>query len=531
MLTELHIEDLGVIASLDLVLGRGYTAFTGETGAGKTMLVEAISLLVGGRADATMVRAGAGEARVEGRFVDGDDEVVLARVIPIDGRSRAYVNGRLATVATLAEHGARLVDIHGQHAHQGLLGVAAQRDALDRAAGVDLEPLRQARAHLTEIDAALAALGGDARMRAREIDLLEFQCAELDAAAVQGPDEDRELEAVEDLLSGAQAHREAGAQAAARLGDDDGVVDGVNAALAALAQRRPFAALAERLHSTAVDLADIAAELRDLTEGIDDDPDRLAEITERRQLLRNLRRKYGDTLDEVVAFHSAAHERLSELRGYEQAVARLEHERAAATLDERAAAAEIGRCRREAAGALATRVQTVLRMLAMPHAEVVVAVSDIDPGDEVTFLLSANPGSPPLPLTKVASGGELARTMLALRLVLTDAPPTLVFDEVDAGIGGAVATAVGSALASLADEHQVVIVTHLAQVAALADHQVQVAKHVIKGNTVATALPLSADARVEEIARMLSGSPDSVAAREHAAELLATGPSSDRQDA
>ena len=525
MLTELHIEDLGVIASLDLVIGAGFTAFTGETGAGKTMLVEAISLLVGGRADAAMVRSGAGEARVEGRFVDGDDEIVLARVIPVEGRSRAYVNGRLATVATLAEHGSRLVDIHGQHAHQGLLGGAAQREALDRFAGTDEGPLRAARARLTEIDATLAALGGDARTRAREIDLLEFQCGELDGAALTGPEEDRDLEALEDLLSGAQAHREAGGRAARCLNDDDGVLDVVNGALAALAGRAPYAELAERLRALSLELTDIGGELRDLAESIDDDPQRLGEVTERRQLLRNLRRKYGDTLDDVLAFHVAASTRLAELRGYEQSVIGLELERSSAMDDERAAAAVVGATRRAASGELASRVQSVLRTLAMPNAELRVHVAAEDPGDEVSFLLSANPGTPPLALTRVASGGELARTMLALRLVLTDAPPTLVFDEVDAGIGGVVASAVGRSLAALADQHQVVVVTHLAQVAALADHQVQVAKSVSKGITVATATPLAATDRVEEIARMLSGSPDSSTARGHAAELLDTRPS------
>jgi DNA repair protein RecN (Recombination protein N) len=508
MLTELHIEDLGVIASLDLVLADGYTAFTGETGAGKTMLVEAISLLIGGRADTAMVRSGSSEARVEGRFVDGDDEVVLARVIPVDGRSRAYVNGRLATVSTLAEYGAGLIDIHGQHAHQGLLGVSAQREALDRFAGVDLGPLHEARATVAEIDAALSALGGDERTRAREIDLLEFQCAELDGADLAGPDEDQQLARLEDLLSGAQAHREAGAQAVACLSDDDGALDVVNAAVGALAARAPFSDLGDRLRSLAVDLADVAAELRDRTESIDDDPARLAEVTERRQLLRNLRRKYGDTLADVLMFRDSVRERLAELHGYEAAVARLETERATAIESRRIASADVGRCRRAA--------------LAMPHAEVVVSVSDVDPGDEVVFMLSANPGSSPLPLTKVASGGELARTMLALRLVLSDAPSTLVFDEVDAGIGGAAASAIGRALASLASGHQVVVVTHLAQVAALADHQVQVSKRVERGITFADASALSDEERIEEIARMLSGSPDSTAARSHAAELLAS---------
>lgn len=531
MLTELHIEDLGVIASLDLVLASGFTAFTGETGAGKTMLVEAISLLVGGRADTTMVRSGAAEARVEGRFVVGEDEIVLARVIPVEGRSRAYVNGRLATVATLADHGARLVDIHGQHAQQGLTGVAAQRDALDAFACTDLGPLRRLRARLTEIDAGLAALGGDARARAREIDLLEFQLAELDTAAIVGPDEDRELALVEDLLSGAQAHREAGSRASGLLNDDDGALDMVNAALAALDHRSPLADLAERLKNAAVDLADIAGEIRDRADSIDDDPDRLGEVTERRQLLRNLRRKYGDTLADVIEFHTITAERLTELRGYDEAVERLELDRLGAAAAEAEAARTVGSCRRAAAARLAASVQAVLRTLAMPHAEVVVSVSDVDPGDEVVLMLSANPGSAPLPLNKVASGGELARTMLALRLVLTDAPPTLVFDEVDAGIGGAVATTVGGALAALAGDHQVVVVTHLAQVAALADRQVHVTKAVVNAVTVASACTLDAGQRVEEIARMLSGAPESSAAREHAAELLAAEMPVHRQDA
>ncbi|HEY7626020.1 MAG TPA: AAA family ATPase, partial [Ilumatobacteraceae bacterium] len=210
MLLELHIESMGVIDTLDLVLQRGLTAFTGETGAGKTMLVEAINLLVGGRADPSLVRPGAAEARVEGRFVVGDDEYVVARVIPSDGRSRAYINGRLATAANLSELGARTVDLHGQHAHQSLLSAAAQRDALDHFANSDLAPLRAARARLTEIDATLATLGGDQRARAREIDLLQFQVAELASAAIVDADEDERLTAEEDALADAAAHRQAG---------------------------------------------------------------------------------------------------------------------------------------------------------------------------------------------------------------------------------------------------------------------------------------------------------------------------------
>lgn len=534
MLIELRIEDLGVISSLGLVFGSGLTVFTGETGAGKTMLIDAINLLVGGRADATMVRSGATEARVEGRFDDGDDEYVLARVIPVVGRSRAYVNGRLATVSGLAELGSRLVDIHGQHAHQTLLGSATQRDALDRFGAIDLTPLRAARAKLTEIAAAMAALGGDLRTRAREIDLLRFQLDELVTADLGDAQEDAELERLEAVFSGAQAHREAAAVAVAALvgtpidrADDSigagGALDSINAALVALGTRRVFADVAERLRSLAVEVGDVISDLRDRIESIDDDPARLAVVVERRHLLRTLRRKYGETLADVIEFREQAAERLSELEGYDVAVERLERERDAALEAQRSAAAVVGAGRRRVAGSLAADVQARLRELAMPRAEVVITVGDDDPGDDVTFLLAANPGSPPLPLTRVASGGELARTMLALRLVLTERPSTLVFDEVDAGIGGAAATAVGKSLAALGTRHQVFVVTHLAQVAALAQTHVNVAKEVLGERTIASATVLGDEERIAEIARMLSGLPDSTSAREHALELLSSG--------
>lgn len=529
MLTELHIEDLGVIATLDLVLGEGLTALTGETGAGKTMLVEAINLLVGGRADTTIVRPGAAEARVEGRFVlDSDDEsaghdagteFVLARVIPVEGRSRAYVNGRLATVATLAEIGARLVDLHGQHAHQSLLGAATQRAALDHFGSIDLTPLREARARLTEIDASLAALGGDVRTRAREIDLIRFQVGEIGAAALERDDEEAELDELEDLLAGAVAHRESAQTALAVLHDDDGVLDALGAAISALGARPPFADIEERLRNSAAELTDVAAELRDRADGIDEDPQRLIEVRERRQMLRDLRRKYGDTLGEVIEFHASITDRLAELESYDARAEELEHERTAALRAEKAAAATVGKQRRASAPQLAAAVQANLRELAMPNADIEVSVGD-DPGDDVTFLLAANPGSPPLPLNKVASGGELARSMLALRLVLSEEPSTLVFDEVDAGVGGSAAVAIGQALAKLGEQHQVLVVTHLPQVAACASTQIVVTKHVHLNVTTATATPVAGDERVEEVARMLSGMHASKSAREHAMELL-----------
>ncbi|MEO5724970.1 MAG: AAA family ATPase, partial [Ilumatobacteraceae bacterium] len=424
MLHELHIESMGVIDTLGLVFGSGLTALTGETGAGKTMLIEAVNLLVGGRSDPSIVRQGAAEARVEGRFVIDDQEFVVARVIPAEGRSRAYVNGRLATAAQLAELGSRSVDVHGQNAHQSLLGAARQREAVDRAVGTDLAPLRAARGRLTEIDAALAALGGDARMRMREIDLLRFQLAELDAASLTTDDEDDELERLQDTLGDAVEHREAGERAVGLLADDDAAADLIGRALHELAGRVPYVAAQARLRSLVAELSDVCAELRSTAESIEEDPIRLAEVRVRRQLLRDLRRKYGDSLGEVITFRDASARRLAELEGYEQRVAELESDRLVAVAAERAAAAVVGRVRRGGAGALATAVEGHLRTLAMPDAALTIAVGEADPGDDVVFLLAANPGSPLLPLTRVASGGELARTMLALRLVLTEAPDT-----------------------------------------------------------------------------------------------------------
>ena len=520
MLSELRIENLGVIEKLEIVLAGGLTALTGETGAGKTMLVEAISLLVGGRADASIVRPGASEARVEGRFVDNNGEVVLARVIPLDGRSRAYVNGRLATVANLAEHGVALVDLHGQHAHQSLLGQSAQRAALDAFAGVDLTELRAARARLTEIDANMAAIGGDERARAREIDLLSFQVEEIGNANLSDANEDQSLGHEEDLLADAVAHREALWLAVAAATEDGGAGDGLAQAISALGHRDALNELASRLRLLQQELTDVAGDLRAKAEATEENPERLEEIRKRRQLLVDLRRKYGETLSEVIAYGQEVAERLADLQSFEQRASELDAQRKQALVDLAKIEKAVGAKRRAAAPKLASAVESHLKTLAMNNASLAITVGD-DPGDEVVVLLSANPGSPMLPLTKVASGGELARTMLALRLVLTQAPGTLVFDEVDAGIGGTAAVAVAASLADLGQRHQVLVVTHLAQVAAAAQTQINVAKTVRAKQTFATAAVLAGDDRVAEIARMLSGGVAQDSATEHARDLIA----------
>jgi DNA repair protein RecN (Recombination protein N) len=534
MLLELAVRDLGVIDDLRLVLGSGMTALTGETGAGKTLLVEAIELLLGGRADGVLVRPGAEEASIEGRFEHDGVEVVLSRAVPAEGRSRAYIDGRMATAAALAELGAQLVDLHGQNAHQSLLGTAVQRAALDRFGSVDLAGLLDARRELAEVEQRLATMGGDVGARARELDLLRFQATELETAAIEGPDEDERLDAEEDALADAVAHREAAQRALAALTDDGGALDTVTDALGAVDGRAPFAGSAERLRSLAVELSDVASEVRDAAEAVVDDPERLAALRVRRQLLHDLLRKYGTatlpgeagstragTLADVLAYGDDVSARIADLERHDELASELDTQRQR-ILDRIATEeARVGAARRAAAPRLAGRVQAELRRLAMPRARVEVAVGD-DPGDDVAFLLAANPGSRPLPLTKVASGGELARAMLALRLVLTEAPPTLVFDEVDAGIGGEAAVAVGQALARLGASHQVLVVTHLPQVASAAHAQIGVAKKQGRERTSTTITVLDDESRVIELSRMLSGQPDSEAAREHARELLST---------
>ncbi len=519
MLVELRITGLGVIDEVEVTFGPGLTAVTGETGAGKTMLMGAIDLLLGGRADPSIVRPGAAEAVVEGRFVGGDDEVVLRRVVPADGRSRAYVDGHLATAASLAEHGSRLVDLHGQHAHQRLLTAAAQRAALDRFGAIDLGPLVDADQELATVESELAALGGDERVRAREIDLLRFQVSELDAAELLDAGEDDRLAAEEALLGDAVAHREA-ARTALNLLDGDGLAsDSLARALVELTGRSPFGPQMDRLVGLATELGDLASELRVVADGLEEDPVRLAAVSERRRLLAELRRKYGEHLASVMEYHAETAERLARLEDHEAMAAALDTRRTLAVVARTAAAAAVCEARRRAAPVLAAQIQEHLRSLAMETATVEVKVEG-EEGSEVVLCLSPNSGSSMLPVALVASGGELARTMLAVGLVLTASPPVQVFDEVDAGVGGAAAHRIGEALSELADDHQVLIVTHLAQVAAYADCQLVVVKTDDGRNTVATVESLDVDERVVELSRMLSGSPESDTAHGHAEELL-----------
>jgi DNA repair protein RecN (Recombination protein N) len=502
------------------------TVLTGETGAGKTLVVEALSLLLGGRADPGVVRSGADEALVEGRFVTGRGEdateTVLARAVPRNGRSRAWIDGRMATVGSLSEAAGGFIELHGQHQHQALLHPEAQRRTLDLFAGIDLAPLRAARQALTRLTDESSALGGDARQRAREADLLRYQIDEIAAAAIEDPDEDARLEQEEDRLAAASDHRQAAAVALAAIagGTDGSALDLLATASSALAGRDPLAGADARVRASMAELSDLATELRGVVETWDDDPERLAEVRARRQLFHQLQRKYGDSLDEVLAFAGRARTALDALEGDDQRAmvldGEIEHARRAMEAVERS----VAEARRQAAPRLAAQVEASLHTLAMPSARFTIEVDGPGSADLVTFMLGANPGEPLQPLAKAASGGELARTMLAIRLAITGSAGLLVFDEVDAGVGGAAATAVGAALAALGSRGQVLVVTHLAQVAAQAAHQLAVHKVEEGGRTRSTVTVLDAQARVVELSRMLSGRPDSASARRHARELL-----------
>jgi DNA repair protein RecN (Recombination protein N) len=538
VLAELRVTQLGVIEDVRVVLSGGMTALTGETGAGKTLLVDAIELLLGGSADSELVRPGAAEATVEGRFANVtlpgavDGEMIVTRVIPASGRSRAYLNGRMIAVAHLQEIAAGLVDIHGQHTQQSLLSQSRQRAALDTSGSIDTADVVAARRAVRDIRAAQQELGGDPRDRARELDLLSYQLKELDSAALEDEREEESLRDEEERLADASGLREAAGSIWSGLSGDDGVVDRLGVLVNLASLRRPLAGLESRLRALETELSEAAREARTIAEGAEDDPERLASVGARRQVLTDLRRKYGETLGEVIEFREELRRRIEELASHEERAAALDQ--ASVDAQQRLTVAEeaLWSARTAAAPRMSEAVQDQLRQLAMPKARFEVHVGEEPGSDAVTWLLGANPGEPVLPLSKVASGGELSRAMLAIRLVLgprrderSDGadPETLIFDEVDAGVGGEAALSVGRALARLGDGRQVLVVTHLPQVAAHADRQLVVSKTEIGGRTVAAVQAVDGPERVVEVSRMLSGSPDSETARMHAEELLARG--------
>ncbi|MDP9795900.1 DNA repair protein RecN (Recombination protein N) [Catenuloplanes nepalensis] len=577
MLEELRITGLGVIEDTTLPLTGGMNVITGETGAGKTMVVTGLGLLFGGRADAGRVRADPGRAVVEGRLrlkgaiadavlaritdagaeADDDGAVMLSRTVTIEGRSRAHVGGRSAPVAVLTDVGERVLAVHGQSDQLRLLRPAEQRAALDRFAGPEheklLETFRETFTKWRKTADDLADRRRNARDRNQEADLLKLGLDEITRVDPQ-PGEDDELKAEAQRLEHAEGLRTAAALAYQSVAGGAEAGDETPDATSLLGTARrtlegqasvdaKLGDLAVRIEEAATLVADVTAELSSYLDALDADPNRLATIYERRALLRGLTRKYADDIDGVIAWAETARTRLGDLDSSDELLEELEKERQRLEGEVAEQAGRLTAARTEAAGRFAEEVSVELAGLAMPHSRVEVAVLPrtagksepsvtvdgtevgvtADGADEVELRLLAHPGAPALPLQRGASGGELSRVMLAIEVVFAGigGPPTLVFDEVDSGVGGTAAVEIGRRLARLARSHQVLVVTHLPQVAAFADRHLVVAKDTGGAVTTSGVRVVEDTDRARELSRMLAGLPDSDLGIAHAEELLA----------
>ncbi|WP_314147144.1 DNA repair protein RecN [uncultured Leifsonia sp.] len=558
---EISIRDLGVIADASLPLGPGFTAITGETGAGKTMVVSALGLLLGERADTGAVRLGSPQAWVEGRWrvpqrgdvvdrvrdaggdvdeLGGDEaELVLSRSVSAEGRSRAVVGGRSAPVSVLTELGGQLVVVHGQSDQIRLRSAVAQREALDRFAGPDfaasVETYAQVYHRWRDNRAELDELVSDQERRAREAEDLRVAMAEIEAVAPQ-PGEEAELAERAERLTNLEELRLAAAGARELLSAEEsegadalGLLDNARRQLERVAPHdAELTPLAEAVANANYLVSDIAAQLSTYLATLDTDGARELEVVQdRRAELATLVRKYGPTIEDVIATLETGSLRLLELDGDADRIQELAREVEADEALVAELAADLGARRREAATRLADAVSDELSALAMPDARIVVEVTERDEytasgRDQVAILLRPHPGAEPRPLGKGASGGELSRVMLAIEVVIagTDPVPTFIFDEVDAGVGGASAIEIGRRLGRLAESAQVIVVTHLAQVAAFATNHLTVVKDNDGAVTASSVRRLDGDERIAEMARLLSGLPDSDSGLAHARELV-----------
>jgi len=566
----MRIRSLGVIDDAVVELSPGFTAVTGETGAGKTMVVTSLGLLLGGRADPALVRIGADKAVVEGRITVpagatavvraeeagaelDDGALLISRTVSAEGRSRAHLGGRSVPVGVLAELADELVAVHGQTDQQGLLKLSRQRQALDRYAGdavaVPLAKYAEAYRRLRAVSAELDEITTRARERAQEADMLRYGLDEI-AGVEPRAGEDVELAEEAERLGHAEALSSAATAAHAALAgnpeDPEGIdattlVAGAQRALDAVRSYDPaLAALADRIGEVGILLGDVAGELAGYADDLDADPLRLAAVEERRAALTALTRKYGENVAAVLSWAEQGAARLTELDGDDERIGELTDERDALRAELGGLAQALTDARAEAASRFAAAVTAELASLAMPHARVSFDIRQTEDADgvevggrtvaygpsgadEVELLLAPHPGAPPRPIAKGASGGELSRVMLAVEVVFagTDPVPTYLFDEVDAGVGGKAAVEIGRRLAKLAKSAQVVVVTHLPQVAAFADRQLLVEKTNDGSVTRSGVKVLEGEERVRELSRMLAGQEDSETARAHAEELLA----------
>jgi DNA repair protein RecN (Recombination protein N) len=538
MLRLLRIRNLAVIEAVEVEFEPGFNVLTGETGAGKSILVEAVGLLLGARASADLVRTGELQATIEAIFEDGGDEVFVRREITSQGRSRSYIDGSLATAGALRDRAQHLVELHGQHEHQSLLDPLTHLPVLDGHAGLrgDAEQVAAAWQEVRTLREQLDRSRMDAREKAARLDLIAFQLGEIEKAAPRAAEDD-ELAATKQVLASAERVQRLCRESYTALYESDTAVlaglSGVWKRVAELAGLDPqFAVYLDARDSIKSQLEDLAFFLRNYAEGVDASPEHLREVEDRLVLLERLKRKYGPTLHDVMATgESLRHERdlLSRAgENREEVERRLAH--ATGVFLGRARA--LSRRRRDAAGKFSTQLEALLAELAMSRTRFDVRFNDVELPpeawtergvDDAEFFISPNPGEDVRPLARIVSGGELSRVMLALKTIAVggERGKTLIFDEVDAGIGGRVADVVGSKLRGLGYDFQVLCITHLPQIAARATTQFRIEKEIRGDRTVTTVARLDDNGRVDEIARMMGGASITDSVRASAGELIA----------
>ncbi len=552
MLRFLKVAHLAVIDTVEIEFGPGLNVLTGETGAGKSILVEAVGLLLGGRASGDLVRTGEESATVEAIFDHGGEELIVRREVTAQGRSRAFVNNALATAASLKELAGQLIELHGQHEHQTLLDAATHLGVLDAFGGLDeaLDATRRAHQVFSDASAGLERLRTSRADRDSRLELASYQLAELERAGLKDGEssEDEELAALRQVLSSAERVERLCIESYAALYESDEAIlaglGGVWRRVAELASLDPrFQPYLDARDGIKSQLEDLAVFLRRYADGIEASPARLQAVEERLALLERLKRKYGPTLADVLTRRDALRREVADLGRGDERLAELEREHGAARTAYLAAAGRLSRERRAAAVTFARAVEEALDELAMADTRFEVRFGDdrreqdwsAAGVDAAEFYVSPNPGEDLRPLTRIVSGGELSRIMLAIKTLIatsrrgfTDAtrrPPSaaapgLIFDEVDAGIGGRVADVVGRKLRTLGSAFQVLCITHLPQIAAYADAHFQIEKRVARGRTTTTVTPLTTDGRITELARMLGGEAVTDGLRRSAREML-----------
>lgn len=551
MLSEIHIRNFALIERLDLELGPGLSILTGETGAGKSILIDAINAILGERTGIEMIRSGADKAAIEAVFslsaaplasaileeeglAEEDGTLILARELARTSQGAARINGRRATMSTLRLIGEGLVDLHGQHDHQTLLVADRHVVILDAWGGLEVVQTRERVSGLFKTwrarQSELAALRMDERERARLADLYAFQISEIAAADPQ-PGEDDALTVERGRLAGAEKLAAIAVEASAALTRDSGsAVETLGVAVARLRDAEridpAITRLLDAVETAYFSVQEAGQEVAAYLDGIEFNPSRLAEVEERLDLLRRLKKKYGDTLEDVIAFRERTAGELGRVEGAEGRAAELTAEITTLRAELDAANSELRELRRSAGESLREAMERELGDLAMDKTRVAIALDACEPtpngADRVEFLISPNPGEPLKPLARIASGGELSRLMLALKSVVAkaDPVPVLIFDEIDTGVSGRQAAVIARKLRALARVSQVLCVTHLPQIAAAADNHYLISKNESDGRTTTSVANLSEAERVEEVARMLAGAGPTDTARANARDLM-----------